>query len=129
MDYKNYKRIKVGPYQSVGILEGLYVFEILTGIADVPEYYRITKEEFDSYDQWNTEYITDLKTLFTIVNRKCVCNGYNRVNPVPRNYHYDVAPCPICGHETVSEVGKVQLGTLYEVACLQCGNNFTKLKD
>lgn len=129
MDYKNYKRLKEGPYQSVGILEGVYVFEILTGIADTPEYYRITKEEFDTYEQWKTEWITDLKTLYTIVNRKCICSGYNRTNFTPRNYHFDVAACTTCGHETVSEVGNIPLGNSYEVTCSQCGNTFLKLKE
>ncbi len=122
-------RLKEGPYQSVGILEDMYVFEILTGITDTPEYYRITKEEFYSYDHWKNEWITDLKTLYTIVNRKCIASGYNRTNFTPRNYHFDVATCEICGHETVSEIGNIPLGTPYEVTCSECGKTFTKLKD
>ncbi|WP_435921382.1 hypothetical protein [Paenibacillus sp. DYY-L-2] len=55
MNYKDYNMLKEGRYQSVGILEEKYVFEIKTGIADVPEYYQITKEEFDTYDLWKDE--------------------------------------------------------------------------
>lgn len=41
MDYRNYKLLKEGRYQSVGILENTYVFEIKTGFANVPEYYQM----------------------------------------------------------------------------------------
>lgn len=130
MDCRNYKVLKKGRYQSVGILENTYVFEIKTGIADVPEYYRITKKEFDTYDQWKDEWITDKKTIYTIVNRKCFCSAYkNHGDHPPRNYHFAVVQCPECKIETVAHIGHLPLGARYEVTCPQCVTIFSKTKD
>jgi len=44
MNYKDYKRIKLGNYCSAGMFgESIYAFERLTGFADVPTYIQITK--------------------------------------------------------------------------------------
>ena len=52
MNYKDYKRIKEGNYQSVGMFgDNIYAYEVLTGFADIPGYYQITKEEFETYDE------------------------------------------------------------------------------
>lgn len=57
MRYTDYERIKIGGFCSVGKFgEKIYAFEILTGIANAPEYHRISREEFDCFDDWkNTE--------------------------------------------------------------------------
>ncbi|MFD1175934.1 hypothetical protein ACFQ3W_06385 [Paenibacillus puldeungensis] len=129
MNYRDYKRLKLGPYQSAGMIGDVYAFEILTGIADTPEYYQITKEEFDSYEDWSKEFITDLKTLYTVVNRKCICSGYLKTSDYRRNYHFDVAKCPECGYESVHHVGEIKLDMKYEVKCPSCNNAFFKIKD
>lgn len=60
--YTDYFRLKTGRYQSVGKFgDDIYAYEVLTGIADTPEYQQISKEEFESFDTWSQEYITDLK--------------------------------------------------------------------
>ncbi len=38
---------------SVGMFgEHIYAFEQLTGICDVPEYHQITREEYETAEQW-----------------------------------------------------------------------------
>lgn len=81
MDYKNYKMLKKGVYLSVGMLEEQYCFEILTGICDVPEYYPITKEEFDTFDEWKDSYD---KIVKDIKNRRLLCSAYLKDNSFPR---------------------------------------------
>ncbi|NWL86537.1 hypothetical protein DMN77_02855 [Paenibacillus sp. 79R4] len=73
MNRWNYKRLKEGPYSSAGIFGEQYAFEILTGICDVPEYYPITKEEFDTYDEWKENYD---KVVSEIKNRKLIYSSY-----------------------------------------------------
>ena len=73
MNRWDYKMLKEGPYSSVGIFAEKYAFEILTGICDVPEYYPITKEEFDTYDEWNENYD---KVVRDIKNRKLIYSSY-----------------------------------------------------
>lgn len=53
MNYKDYKELKVGNWVSVGIFfDRLYAMEVLTRSACVPEYHNISKEEFDSFEEW-----------------------------------------------------------------------------
>jgi len=53
MNYKDYKRLKTGNWVSVGkFSDKLYAMEILTGAVNAPEYHRITKEEFDTFEIW-----------------------------------------------------------------------------
>ncbi|RUS44929.1 hypothetical protein [Cohnella sp. AR92] len=73
MNYRDYKQIKQGQYQSVGMLGEFFVYEVLTGIADVPEYYQITKNEFETFEQWQNN---DSFIVGKIKNRKCICSGY-----------------------------------------------------
>ena len=48
MNYRDYKRIKDWNCQSVGMFgDKIYAYEVLTGFANAPEYYQITKEEFE----------------------------------------------------------------------------------
>jgi hypothetical protein len=75
MKCKNYEMLKKGDYLSVGMLEGQYCFEILTGICDIPEYYPITKEEFDTFDEWKNN--AD-KIAKDIQNRKIIHSGYTK---------------------------------------------------
>jgi hypothetical protein len=75
--YTDYIRLKTGRYQSVGKFgDDIYAYEVLTGIADTPEYHQISKEEFESFEAWSQEYITDLKKLYEIINRPVICSGY-----------------------------------------------------
>lgn len=77
MRYTDYIRLKTGRYQSVGKFgDDIYAYEVLTGIADTPEYHQISKEEFDSFEAWSQEYITGLKKLYEIINRPVICSGY-----------------------------------------------------
>ena len=53
MNYKDYQRLKIGNWMSVGkFSDRLYAMEFLTGATDVPEYHKISKEEFDSFENW-----------------------------------------------------------------------------
>lgn len=53
MNYKDYKRLKGGDWMSVGkFSDRLYAMEFLTGAVSVPEYHKISKEEFDSFEEW-----------------------------------------------------------------------------
>ena len=75
--YTDYIRLKTGRYQSVGKFgDDIYAYEVLTGIADSPEYHQISKEEFESFETWSQEYITDLKKPYEIINRPVICSGY-----------------------------------------------------
>ncbi|GIO33567.1 MULTISPECIES: hypothetical protein [Paenibacillus] len=77
MRYTDYIRLKTGRYQSVGKFgDDIYAYEVLTGIADTPEYHQISKEEFDLFESWSQEYITGLKKLYEIINRPVICSGY-----------------------------------------------------
>ena len=73
MNYKDYDRIKIGGYFSLGKFgENLYCLENLTGFASVPEYHRITKEEFDSFDEWKNS----KEKIFEIICRPVFCSIY-----------------------------------------------------
>ncbi|MWV47099.1 hypothetical protein GRF59_26230 [Paenibacillus sp. HJL G12] len=77
MRYTDYTRLKTGRYQSVGTFgDDIYAYEVLTGIADTPEYHQISKEEFGSFETWSQEYMTDLKKVYEIINRPVICSGY-----------------------------------------------------
>lgn len=77
MRYTDYVRLKFGKYQSAGKFgDNLYLYEVLTGVTDSPEYHQISKEEFDSFETWTQEYISDLKKLYEIMNRPVICSGY-----------------------------------------------------
>lgn len=53
MNYKDYERLKIGNWMSVGkFSDKLYAMEFLTGAVGVPEYHKISKEEFDSFEEW-----------------------------------------------------------------------------
>lgn len=53
MNYKDYKRLKIGNWISVGkFSDRLYAMEVLTGAVNAPEYHKITKEEFDTFEVW-----------------------------------------------------------------------------
>lgn len=62
MRYTDYIRLKTGRYQSVGKFgDNIYAYEVLTGVTDSPEYHQISMAEFDSFETWSQEYISDLK--------------------------------------------------------------------
>lgn len=75
MDWKNYEMLKKGDFLSVGMIEGQYCFEILTGFCNIPEYYPITKEEFDTFDGWKSN---TGKIVKDIKNREILCSGYKK---------------------------------------------------
>ncbi|WP_346355276.1 hypothetical protein [Azotosporobacter soli] len=77
MSWKDYKALKQGNFDSVGFHGGQYCFEILTGIFDLPEYYPITKEEFETFDEWKDD--VD-KIVKDIKNRTLLYSAYS-----PRN--------------------------------------------
>lgn len=76
MNYTDYKPLKTGGFQSVGLFgENIYAYEILTGIDCKPEYRQISKLEFESFEQWSREKTTDHGTLFEIMNRTPICSA------------------------------------------------------
>ncbi|MDH6430567.1 hypothetical protein BSK62_23045 [Paenibacillus odorifer] len=75
--YTDYICLKTGRYQSVGKFgDNIYAYEVLTGVTDSPEYHQISKAEFDSFETWSQEYISDLKKMYEIINRPVICSGY-----------------------------------------------------
>ncbi|MEG0366355.1 MAG: hypothetical protein RR585_05940 [Coprobacillus sp.] len=73
MNYKDYYRCKIGSSLSVGMFgNDLYAFEVLIGFCNVPEYHKISKKEFDSFDSWKD----DMDKLYDIVGRPVLCSGY-----------------------------------------------------
>lgn len=76
MNYKDYKRLKVGDWMSVGkFSDRLYAMEFLTGAVSVPEYHKLSKEEFDSFEEWkDTDKVVE-------INRKSVFGLALRDNP------------------------------------------------
>lgn len=73
LNYRDYKIMKIGNYCSVGMIGKEYAFEILTGIGNIPEYYPISKEEFNTFDKWRNDID---KIVKEIKNRKLLCSGY-----------------------------------------------------
>lgn len=56
---------------SVGMFgEHIYAFEQLTGVCGIPEYYQITREEYESAEQWVLE---DDKVM-EILSRPILCD-------------------------------------------------------
>lgn len=73
MNYKDYHCIKLGSYFSIGKFgENLYCLENLTGFASAPEYHKITKEEFDSFEEWKN----NKEIIFEIICRPAFCSSY-----------------------------------------------------
>ncbi len=79
MNYKDYKVLKEGCFQSVGMIGDIYVYEILTGVAFAPVYYQIMKDEFDTFEKWqdNTEFV-----IGDIHNRKSICSAYKGLTDI-----------------------------------------------
>ncbi len=62
MNYKDFERLKFGSWMSVGkFSDRLYAIEFLTGAINVPEYHKISKEEFDCFEEWkDTEKVIEI---------------------------------------------------------------------
>lgn len=74
MTYRDYQPLKIGENLcSVGKFGVYYAFEILTGAACAPEYYQITKAEFDAFPNW--EHRLD-EVIQNVKCRKCLCGAY-----------------------------------------------------
>ena len=119
MNYKDYKRIKEGNYQSVGMFgDNIYAYEVLTGFADIPGYYQITKEEFETYDEWKTGTPGDLGILYEIVNRKPSCSAYKgrtEIKDFSKEY-----TCPKCGKSFLADSGDIPKSIEVSRICPKC---------
>ena len=106
MNYRDYKRIKDWNCQSVGMFDDkIYAYEVLTGFANAPEYYQITQEEFDTYDEWKTETPRDLNILYEIVNRNPLCSAYKGRTEI-KEFSKEYA-CPKCGISFLMDSGDI----------------------
>lgn len=76
--YQNFNRLKTGSVcLSVGCFgTQIYALEHVIGVADVPEYHRISKEEYDEFDIWRK----DPNRLKEILGRKVFCSGHADLN-------------------------------------------------
>lgn len=74
MSWRDYKTIKKGIYDNVGFHEGRYCYEVLTDIFDLPAYFPITKEEFDTFDEWKND---TNKIVKDIQNRPHLYSAYS----------------------------------------------------
>ncbi|MBR1865319.1 MAG: hypothetical protein IJ801_02310 [Lachnospiraceae bacterium] len=73
MNYKDFKITKHGKKCSIGkFTEQLFAMEILTGYGNVPEYRKISKAEFNTFDIWKD----DKEKIKDILNRPVFCSGY-----------------------------------------------------
>lgn len=73
MTYKDFKVLKSGKKHSVGkFTDTLFAFEVMTGYGCVPEYRRISKPEFNTFDIWKN----DRDKIKDILNRPVICSGY-----------------------------------------------------
>ena len=122
MNYRDYKRLKVWNYQSIGIFgDNIYAYEVLTGFADIPAYYQITREEFDTYDEWKTETPGDLGILDEIVNRNPLCSGYKgrtEIKGLSNEY-----TCPICGKSFLMGGGDISDNIDVSKICPVCNKS------
>jgi len=95
MNYREYKMLKTGNYQSVGTIGNIYVYEVLTGFTDAPEYYQITKDEFDNYEEWKDKIDLIVKNIH---NRQCLCSAYaGRTEINPSHVLSEIKLCEIHG--------------------------------
>ena len=122
MNYKDYNRLKIGNSQSVGMFGNkIYAYEILTGFANIPEYYQITEEEFDTYEEWENEIPGDLGILYEIVNRKALCSGYQgrtEIKDVSREFI-----CPKCGKDFLVGGGDIPNNLDISRICPACNKS------
>lgn len=121
MNYKDYKRIKMGNFISVGMFgDNIYACEVLTGICDIPGYHQITEDEFNEFEDWKNEKITDFKTLYEVLNRTELCSGYRGHTEI-EIYAREVC-CPNCGrHFLISECdGDIPQNISLEKICSSC---------
>ena len=73
MKYTDYKRIKTGGFCSVGKFgDKIYAFEILTGVANAPEFHQISKEELDCFENWQN----NGEILREVTSRPVICSAY-----------------------------------------------------
>lgn len=94
-EYRDYKEKKHGDYQSVGMFgDSVYAYEQLTGFANLPEYRQITKEEFETFEQWSKEDVKDLGVLADVRDRDVLCSthkGETTITEIQKE-----VTCPIC---------------------------------
>lgn len=73
MTYRDFKKIKQGKKYSIGkFSDELYALEEMTGYGCVPEYHKISKAEFNTFDIWKD----DQEKIKDILARPVFCSGY-----------------------------------------------------
>lgn len=55
MTWQDYKRIIHGRTSSIGILDGQYVMEATTQSGMCSNFYKLSKEEYDTFEQWKDD--------------------------------------------------------------------------
>ena len=75
MHYKEYKAFAYGPWgSSVGMFgKHIHAYQNPTGVTDTPEYHKISKDEFGSYEKWKA----DADVIRVIVARPVFCSGHD----------------------------------------------------
>jgi hypothetical protein len=106
MNERDYQMTKQYGYQSVGMFgDEIYAYEILTGFASIPEYYQITKQEYDTFDQWKDQNTGELDIMYEIHNRKPLCSAYKdktELNSISKEL-----VCPTCGTHFLIDGGDI----------------------
>ena len=74
LNYKDYKGTKYGAMCSVGTINDILIFEMLTGFGCVPEYRVISEDEFNSFGKWSE------KKIHEILNREIVAGVYSTLS-------------------------------------------------
>lgn len=93
--YKEYKELKHGDYQSVGMFgDSIYAYEQLTGFASIPEYRQITKREFETFEEWSKEEPSEHGILFDIRERELLCSAH-KDQTESKEIQMEVT-CPVC---------------------------------
>lgn len=89
MNYKDYKRLKLGDWMSVGkFSDKLYAMEFLTGAVGIPEYHIISKEECDTFEDWkDTDKVMEInrRSAFGLALRDNSCLNFDEDTIINRN--------------------------------------------
>ena len=73
MTYKDFQSLKHDKKFSIGKFgDNLFAFETKSGYGCVPEYRKLSKAEFNTFDIWRT----DREKIKDILKRPIFCSGY-----------------------------------------------------
>lgn len=76
MNHRDYVKLRKGKNFTLGKFgDRIYACEILNAF-NIPEYHPVSKEEFDTFETWKDEQISDMKKLCEISKRNPICSAF-----------------------------------------------------